>query len=115
MLRCPEAFEFFCRQARALAAGGNIELVYLRHADTIIAFEYGLSGKGWYMPLKIGYDEQHSQFSPGHLIRGLVLEEFHRDPTRCAIDFGGPLAEATVKWATRALPSAGFWWRWGDR
>lgn len=101
VLQSPRAFEFYCRQARALAAAGHLQLVFLEHAGQAIAFEYGWSAKGTYFSPKVGYDEAFGQLSPGQLLRYQLFERFHADPDLHLVDFNGPLAEATARWATR--------------
>ncbi len=101
VLNQPDIFEFYCRQARALAERGHLELVFLELEGQPIAFEYGLRAKGMYFSPKVGYDEHFAEMSPGQQLRAQLYEEFQRDPNRIAIDFHGPLSEATTKWATR--------------
>jgi CelD/BcsL family acetyltransferase involved in cellulose biosynthesis len=102
VLQLPDVFDFYCRQASALAATGSLELVYLNLQGRSIAFEYGLKAKGVYFSPKVGYDEEFADFSPGQQLRARLYQEFQRDPARSAVDFHGPLAEATAKWATGA-------------
>jgi CelD/BcsL family acetyltransferase involved in cellulose biosynthesis len=102
VLRHPDVFEFFRRQAEALAETGHLELVFLECAGQPIAFEYGYRGKGIYFSPKVAYDEAFAEISPGQQLRALLYQQFQRDPDLLAVDFHGPLAEATAKWATRA-------------
>ncbi|MGC4002746.1 MAG: GNAT family N-acetyltransferase [Pirellulales bacterium] len=100
VLRTAGALEFYLDQAAQLAHDGELELTFLRHGDVNIAFEYGWRSKSVYYTPKIGYDEAFAHLSPSQLLRGLKLEELFADPTCYTLDFCGPLAEATAKWAT---------------
>lgn len=99
VLRTPIAMRFYQEQAEILAQEGQLELAFLRHQGTDIAFEFAWFSKGVYCTPKVGYDEQYSHLSPGQLIRYLTLERFFDDPARREFDFVGPLVEATAKWA----------------
>ena len=101
VLRSPGMFEFLCRQARQLAAWGQLELTFLEHQGQAIAFQYGCSAKGVYFVNKIGYDPEYADFAPGQLIRWLQFEQLQSEPERRVVDFIGPVTEATAKWATR--------------
>jgi hypothetical protein len=57
----------------------------------------------YYTP-KVGFDSEYSRFSPGQLLRYLLLKETFPRPDRQAVDFLGPLSEATAKWTTRTYP-----------
>jgi CelD/BcsL family acetyltransferase involved in cellulose biosynthesis len=95
-------FEFYLRQAVEIAQAGELELVFLRHQGRAIAFEYGWVIDGIYFSPKVGYDETYARLSPGQLLRYLHLEQsFSRRDSR-AIDFLGPLSEATAKWSTNS-------------
>jgi CelD/BcsL family acetyltransferase involved in cellulose biosynthesis len=97
-------WQFYLRQAAELARSGELELVFLRHAGRAIAFEYGWSLHGMYYTPKVGFDSEYSRFSPGQLLRYLLLKGAFSRPDRVAVDFLGPLSEATAKWTTRTYP-----------
>ncbi len=101
VMRSPGILEFFQQQAVALAALGNLELVFLNRQQQPIAFEYGWQAKGVYYSPKVGYDESYSQLTPGQILRYKLLERFFDTPDRRMLDFAGPLADATSKWTTR--------------
>ncbi|MHB9045916.1 MAG: GNAT family N-acetyltransferase [Pirellulales bacterium] len=102
VMQSPGMFEFYCRQARQLAAWGNLHLVFLEHQGRPIAFEYGWSAKGIYYSPKVGYDEAFAELVPGQLLRLHLLERFFAEPERTLVDFFGPQVEATARWATRS-------------
>jgi CelD/BcsL family acetyltransferase involved in cellulose biosynthesis len=104
VLNEPDVFEFYCRQARQLAATGNLELVFLELDGRPIAFEYGFRAKGIYFSPKVAYDEAFAECSPGQQLRALLYQRLQNDPDCRAVDFHGPLAEATARWATRSYP-----------
>ncbi len=104
ILKQPQVFQFYIDQATLLMQTGQLELAYLTHQGTDIAFEYGWFSKGVYFTPKVGMDDNFRHLSPGQLIRYLLLEQFFNDPTRQVFDFMGPLAEATSKWITGQYP-----------
>jgi CelD/BcsL family acetyltransferase involved in cellulose biosynthesis len=104
VLSDPIMWRFYLRQATELAQRGELELAFLRHEGRAIAFEYGWSSRGVYYTPKVGFDSEYSRFSPGQLLRYLLLKETFARPDRQAVDFLGPLSEATAKWTTRTYP-----------
>ena len=105
VLRLPRVFRFYCRQAAALAASGNLELAFLEHAGQPIGFMYGIHAKGVYYPAKIGYDDQFAAFSPGQLLNCQMLERFQENAKLEHLDFHGPIGPAFGRWATRSYRS----------
>jgi len=101
VLNRPAIAAYFHCQARQLAQWGGLRLAFLEHAGRPIACEYGWVGKGVYHPFKIGYDEAFSAYSPGHLLRMLLLEELWASGDATRVDFHGPINEATADWSTR--------------
>jgi len=102
VLRLPRIFRFYCRQAAALAASGNLELAFLEHAGQPIGFMYGIHAKGVYYPAKIGYDDQFAAYSPGQLLNCQMLERFQQIRELEHLDFHGPIGPAFGRWATRS-------------
>ena len=98
VLRTPGMFRFFVRQAERLARWGQLELAFLQCGGRPVAFAYGFSAKGVFHSYKVGYRPEYAAYSPGQLLRYLMLERFHGDPKRRAIDCTGPIAEAHWKW-----------------
>lgn len=92
---------YFRCQARQLAQWGGLRLAFLEHAGRKIACEYGWTGKGVYYSFKLGYDENYSAYSPGHLLRLLLLEELAASGEAKLVDFHGPMTEALADWSTR--------------
>ncbi len=100
----PQVFDFHVRQATCLAQHGLLELTFLRHGSKPIAFEYGWSTGGVYYTPKVGFDEGYSRFTPGQLLRYLVLEKAFANEQLDTIDYLGPLSDATAKWITSSYP-----------
>jgi CelD/BcsL family acetyltransferase involved in cellulose biosynthesis len=94
-------FEFYLGQARLLASSGQLRLAWLKCSGCPIAFEYALAAKGSYHALKVGYDTEFAQFSPGQLLTGAVLQHYFHDPGGRHYDCMGPLNEAMQKWMPR--------------
>jgi CelD/BcsL family acetyltransferase involved in cellulose biosynthesis len=106
VLRTPGMFNYFLAQARVAAGWGQLQLVFLEHQGRPIAFEYGFRAKGTYFTPKVGYDEQFAAYSPGQLLRLELLARLHEEGQVERVDFCGPLADATAKWANHSYPLA---------
>ena len=102
VLDVPAAWQFYRRQARELAAAGELAISVLRHRETPIAFEYGWTCQGVRAVLKIGYDESFAGLSPGQLLRCYLLEQLFSESSSWWIDYVGPASPATAAWATDA-------------
>jgi len=97
VLRTPGMFDFYLRQARQLAAWGQLDLAFLTSTGRPIAFAYGLWAKGAFHSIKVGYDPDYAAYSPGQLLRYFLFERLFRDPRCRAIDYIAP-SEAHRKW-----------------
>lgn len=107
-LTSPDVFAFYLEQARQIAALGQLQITFLEVAGQAIAFEYGWNAKGIYHSFKVGYDEAFARLSPGQLLRLHLLRRLFADPTQRAVDFIGPLTDATAKWSTSTYPVGRF-------
>lgn len=105
VLRTPGMFDFYARQARRLAEWGQLDLAFLNSAGKPIAFAYGLTAKGVYHSIKVGYDPDYAAHSPGQLLRYYLFERIFCDPHYQTIDYMAP-TEAHRKWRPKAY-SAG--------
>jgi hypothetical protein len=103
VLRSPEIFAFFLRQARQLAAWGDLSLALLEHAGQAIACEYGWVSKRVYYSYKIGYDETYRRYAPGHLVRWRLLEALATEGVE-RVDFCGPMTSALSAWSNVSYP-----------
>ena len=68
-----------------------------------VAFAYGLTAKGVFHSIKVGYDRDFAEQLPGQLLRYYLLERFFADPERKALDFQGPMTEGPRRLAARAI------------
>jgi CelD/BcsL family acetyltransferase involved in cellulose biosynthesis len=98
VLRAPGMSDFFLRQARQLAAWGQLEIALLLLDGHPIASLFGFSAKGVYHAHKIGYDPKYRQYGPGQMLFWKILEQLHAQGNWKAIDCIGPLTEATSRW-----------------
>jgi CelD/BcsL family acetyltransferase involved in cellulose biosynthesis len=101
VLRTPGMAEFFIRQAETAARWGQLELVFLECGGRPAAFCYGLTAKGVFHSMKVGYDPAFDECAPGQLLRYFLLERFFAEPWRAALDFQGPMTEAHAAWRPR--------------
>ena len=98
VLKNPDRWEFFVKQAELLWESGELSLAFLLHQDQPIAFEYGMTSKGVYSSLKVGYDSAFSQFSPGQLLMMKLLEHCYADEQVISMDCLGEINQATQRW-----------------
>jgi CelD/BcsL family acetyltransferase involved in cellulose biosynthesis len=98
VLRTPGLADFFTRQAEQAARWGQLELVFLECGDRPAAFCYGLSAKGVFHSMKVGYDREFAEQVPGQLLRYHLLDRFFAEVGRKALDFQGPINEAHAAW-----------------
>ena len=96
VLSTPGMFEFYARQARRLAAWGDLRVAVLEHQGMPIAFDVGWLGKGVYHSYKVGYDPAYREFGPGHLLRGELIRHCFEHPAIRAVDFQGPADRGPV-------------------
>jgi len=101
VLQTPGMFEYFLSMAHQLNEWGQFSLAFLELDGRPIAFEYGWFAKGVYHSLKVGYDEQYAQYSPGQLLVAHILEHFHRNHSCHRFDCLGPLTDSMSKWTDR--------------
>jgi len=100
VLSTPGMFEFYRRQARQLAEWGSLRLALLEQRGEPVAFELGWTAKGVYHCFKVGYAPEYGRYSPGHVLRRLLLEALAEEPGHRLVDFQGPLTEAVARWST---------------
>lgn len=107
VLSTPAMFGYFLAQCKPPAIEGRVEFAFLQVANEPVAFIFGLHGKGVFHSCKIGYEPQWADYSPGQVLRGLLLEEFFAERTAgsetdseqiAAIDFQGALTSAHRAW-----------------
>jgi CelD/BcsL family acetyltransferase involved in cellulose biosynthesis len=106
VLKTPGMEAFYAGQAELLAGEKQLELAFLESAGRSIAFAYGQTAKGVFHSVKIGYDPAYADYSPGQLLRYFLLERFHFENGRKALDFLGPLTESHAAWQPRTYAVA---------
>jgi CelD/BcsL family acetyltransferase involved in cellulose biosynthesis len=127
-----ETRQFYDAVARFAERFGYLSVYFLQHGAVTIAAHFGLTYAGRYYPLKIAYDENYSQYRPGHSIAGAVLEDCARHGIQ-EFDWLGHWTEAKAKWTSEerrqnfcyifrgTLPGRALYWearlqeRVGDR
>src|SRR5262249_18190719 len=97
----PEVQEFYTRLAIRGAERGVIKLVFLRAGGKRIAFPYVLEPDGIRYALKIGYDTDYGVYSPGNLMRDLILREACESGYR-EYDFLGVPDDWKLAWTREA-------------
>ena len=104
--RTPGIAEFMLRQAKCLAASGQLWLAFLRCDRRDAAFCYGVFAKGVLHSVKIGYDAEFAALSPGHLLQYHLLQAVHADAKVEAVDYIGQLTEYHASWRPESYPFA---------
>jgi len=82
---------------------GYLSMYFLEVDDVPVAAHLGLTYAGRYYPIKVAYDENYSQYRPGHLIIGRVLEDCIERGI-IEVDFLGDWTEAKAKWTSDVRP-----------
>jgi CelD/BcsL family acetyltransferase involved in cellulose biosynthesis len=95
--------KFYDSLAKDAAQYGYLSLYFLQRGDSVLAAHFGFTCGGGYYPLKVAYDERYSQYGPGHLIIGAVLQDC---TARGLSEFDclGHWTEAKAKWASKIRP-----------
>ncbi len=106
VIRTPGALKFYLGQARVLSELGHLRLVFLLVDDSPVAFEYGWVASGIYYSVKVAYDPQFAEMSPGQLLRWSYLQAWHDGGEVRGVDFCGPLTPATGRWISRSYSVA---------
>ena len=94
-----ETRHFYDALARFAEQFGYLSVYFLEHGGVIIAAHFGLTYAGKFYPLKIAYDETYSQYRPGHLIAGAVMEDCARRGIR-EFDWLGHWSPAKAEWTS---------------
>ena len=99
-IACKAKTRQFCDSIAAYAARyGYLTLYFLEQGDAVVAAHFAFTCGGRYYPLKVAFDENFSEYGPGHLIIGNVLQD-------CAargvseFDCLGQWTEAKARWAS---------------
>ncbi len=103
-----QRLEFYSQIAQAFMHDGRVRIWLLRHRDQAIAFEYALIDRGHLLLLAIDYDQDFAEFSPGTLLRSLVLEQLV-DTGLSYYDFSGTNYDYKLHWTRNVRPHSQFW------
>ena len=100
--KAPVVRAFYTDLARTAAASGALRLYLLRLDGRCIAGEYCVLHGATVHLLKPGYDEAWSKCSPGHVLRGRILERLFETREAERYDLmtgGGEHASYKLRWA----------------
>ncbi len=99
----PDTLQFYTELAETSAAAGRLALYTLRLDSTLIAFEYCLRHNGRIDLLKLSYHPDFGHYSPGNVLRFLLLDqEIKSGDTRSY--HMGLVSPWKARWATRLEP-----------
>jgi CelD/BcsL family acetyltransferase involved in cellulose biosynthesis len=100
--------KFYRLITAAAMENGWATIWFLKLNDKLIAFEYGLAVDDYLLLLAIDYDLEFRQFSPGTVLRSLVLEQLiGRGIT--TYDFAGTVYDYKLYWTKTLRPHSQFW------
>lgn len=106
ILQNPETTMFYTELARSAALEGRLAIYTLRLDSKLIAFEYCLRAQGAIEMLKLSFDPSLSAYSPGNVLRYLLLEQEANEGAISSYHLGRP-ADASgwkLRWASRVEP-----------
>lgn len=103
-----QRLEFYRQIAQSFMHDGRVRIWLLRHRDQAIAFEYALIDREHLLLLAIDYDQDFAEFSPGTLLRSLVLEQLV-DTGLSYYDFSGTNYDYKLHWTQEVRPHSQFW------
>lgn len=109
ILTDPQALRFYTSLARALGARNRFALYLFRLEGRIVAFEYCLRHRGRIDMLKLSFDPDLSEYSPGNALRWLLFQhEIEKGEVR-SYHLGNPRRTPKgpnwkLRWATDVEP-----------
>ncbi len=99
----PDLHAFYDAIVHCAEQFGYLSVYFLELDDVIIAAHLAFTYSGRYYPIKVAYDERFSQYGPGHLIIGRILEDcIGRGLSR--FDCLGEWTDAKAKWTSHVRP-----------
>jgi CelD/BcsL family acetyltransferase involved in cellulose biosynthesis len=102
ILRDPCALAFYRKLAERQSARGRLALYQLKLDGRVIAFEYDMRGSDRIDCLKIGYDESLSKYSPGTILRTMLLKRTIERAEARAYHLGR-VSDWKRRWATEII------------
>jgi CelD/BcsL family acetyltransferase involved in cellulose biosynthesis len=101
----PDLHHFYDAIVHYAEQFGYLSMYFLELDDAIIAAHLAFTYGGRYYPIKVAYDESFSEYGPGHLIIGRILEDcIQRGLSR--FDCLGEWTNAKAKWTSHVRPHA---------
>lgn len=98
-----ETQQFYDSIVRGAEEFGYLSMYFLDMGEATVAAHLAFTYGGRYFPVKVAYDENFSEFGPGHLIIGRVLEDcVLRGLTE--FDCLGDWTDAKAKWTETVRP-----------
>ena len=100
--------KFYRLITAAAVNNGWATIWFLKLNDRFIAFEYGLAADGHVLLLAVDYDLEFRKFSPGTVLRSLLLEQLiERGMT--IYDFAGTVYDYKLYWTKKLRLHSQFW------
>ena len=93
---------FYTALARNMSEKDHFVLHFLVVSGEKIAFCYGLKYKNRFNALKIGYDPQYAQLSPGRVLLKKIVQNLYQDSRYDIFDFLGANDEWKTKWTDKS-------------
>ena len=100
--------KFYNLITEAAIKNGWINIWQLKFGERIIAFEYAFADSGYVMPVAADYDPQYRHFSPGAVLRSLILERLCSRGMEI-YDFAGTVYDYKLYWTKSVRPHSQFW------
>lgn len=88
---------------------GWVTIWLLRLNEEFIAFEYTLQLGSEMLLLAVDYDQAHNHFSPGTVLRSLVLERIAARNAVSTYDLAGTNYDYKLHWTKSIRPHSQFW------
>ncbi len=100
--------KFYDLITEAAIANGWINIWLLKLGEKYAAFEYAFEAGGYVLPIAADYDPEFRQYSPGTVLRALVLERLC-ERGMSTYDFAGTIYDYKLYWTKKVRPHSQFW------
>ncbi len=100
LVQHPHVDAYFDRWTQLLDQGSHLAIFVLWADGRPVAYEWGYVAKGTYFSHKCSFDQQLSEYSPGHVLCALVLQYLFEQQRVQRVDYLGPMTEAIRRWST---------------
>lgn len=98
ILQDQQARRYFEHLLTTLVGSGELLFYTLEMGTQIIAYDFGFQKNRVATSLKVSYDSDYRDYSPGHVLNSLVVQDMLRSNEIDWIDTVGELNEANSKW-----------------